>query len=104
MKKIELAKLGYQYHTSYLAAPFYEKVEVSYKYRGQLRTRTEYQMTEEGLRVRSLLASERVFRCPCCGRLCALIEMELWLGSARELAADKVPCSACYEDGMGEDL
>ncbi len=101
--KIEIARIGHNYSKNYYKA-FTEEYEVTYKYRGEIRTRTEFRSTEKGKAIRNLLDNNLIFKCPCCGEMMAYTDLEYWLGSAENAAADEVLCSECYEDGMGEDL
>ena len=103
MKKTEIIAMGIDFHQN-LYTKYYTRYTVTYKYGGKIRTRQESEITEEGLKIRKILNSERVFKCPCCGRKVTFNELESWLGTARQLARNEVPCSSCYEDGMGEDL
>lgn len=104
MTKLEMINMGIEFHANY-----YKKynlpVEKQYKYRGEIKTRTEFKMTEEGRKIMNLLYTP-MFTCPCCGNKVGFAELESWLAddSIEEFMADEVPCSICYEDEMGEDL
>ena len=101
--KLEIARIGRNYSEQYWKA-FREEFEVQYKYRGEIRTRIESRPTEKARAIRDLLDSNPIFKCPCCGEMMTYNDLEYWLGSAADAAADEVLCSGCYEDGMGEDL
>ena len=103
MTKNELAMMGIEFKENYYTK-YNLPVEVQYKYRGEIRTRTEYRWTEEARRIHSLLDIP-AFTCPCCGQLVSFNELEFWRGdSLDDLLNDEIPCSECYEDEMGEDL
>jgi formylglycine-generating enzyme required for sulfatase activity len=103
MKKIEMIRMGMEFTANY-----YKKynlpVEVQYKYRGEIKTRTEYHWTEEAKRIHAML-EEPMFICPCCKEVVSFNDLESWLGDSEEdFLNDKVSCSMCYEDYMGDDL
>ena len=51
------------------------------------------------------LTDEAVFTCPECGEKVAFIDLEFWSSdSFEDLLADKIICSQCYENEMGDDL
>ena len=103
MKKTEIIAMGMDFNLNYYTK-YYARRTVTYKYGGKMRTREEGFTTDEGRQIRHLLDTQRVFKCPCCGRKVTFTELEWWLGTAQELAHNEVPCSSCYEDEMGEDL
>ena len=106
MTKIEMIRLGLEYHNEYLhEGKYYTRVVETYKYRGEIKTRSYMAETEEGRRVADIL-DEPMFVCPDCGELVSFHELEVWLGDDDEedFLNDRVPCSCCYEEAMGEDL
>lgn len=51
------------------------------------------------------LTDEAVFTCPECGEKVAFNDLEFWnTDSFEDLLADKIICSECYENEMGDDL
>lgn len=102
MTKLEMAKLGREFHDNY-----YKKydlpVMVEYKYGGKMRTRKEYRMTEEGKKINEILKTP-MFRCPICKKLVSFNELEVWDQSPKTIAHNEVECSMCYESYMGDDL
>ena len=103
MKKSELAKIGMEFFENYYTKYKLSK-EVQYIYRGQVKTRREYYLTEEGKRINELLKVP-AFTCPHCGRLVSFNQLECWTAdSIEDFENDEVTCSSCYEDEMGEDL
>lgn len=105
MTKIEMVKMGMEFYDEYLhEGKYYTRVTETYKYRGQVKTRSFMEMTAEGRRVDSLL-EEPMFICPDCGQLVSFNDLEVWLGESEEdFLDDHVLCSSCYEDAMGDDL
>ena len=103
MTKMEMAILGREFKDNYYSK-YHQKVTVTYKYRGEVKTRTELKMTEEGLELLHLTHGEKLFTCPCCGRKKSFGDLEVWDQTAEEIARDEVECSLCYEEEMGEDL
>ena len=52
-----------------------------------------------------LLTEKEVFACPKCGEKKAFIDLEVWINDTVEnIVNGNVPCSACYENEMGDDL
>ena len=106
MTKLEMVRLGLDLYGSYLReGKYYTRVTETYKYRGEIKTRSFMEMTAEGRRVNDLL-DVPMFTCPDCGQLVTFHELEVWLGDDDEDAFlnDRVACSYCYEEAMGEDL
>ena len=104
MTKMEMAILGKEFDEHY-SSKYHIRVAETYKYRGQIKTRFTYKFTEEGERILKILEGEKLFRCPCCGELKNYGELEVWYeDTAESIADDRVTCSMCYEDEMGEDL
>lgn len=61
-------------------------------------------LTAEGKMMRHAL-EEKIFICPDCGRKVSFFELETWLADDfQDFVNNKVPCSGCFEDAMGEDL
>ena len=104
MTKTELAEIMVEFKENYYTKYHFRK-EVSYKYRGEIRTRTELEMTEEGEKLEAL-GELKMFTCKYCGRLVGFNDLEYWGGddTIEDLVADRVECMLCYEDIMGEDL
>ena len=106
MTKMEMIQLGLDFYREYLReGKFYTRVTESYKYRGEVKTRSSMVLTTEGRQIQELLR-EPMFTCPVCGQRVGFCDLEVWLGDGdlEAFLADEVPCSCCYEDGMGEDL
>lgn len=58
-----------------------------------------------GDKIPSCCLEEKIFRCPDCGRMCAIWDLEIWSSDTDEdILNDRVCCSSCYEEGMGDDL
>lgn len=104
MTKNEIAKLGKEFHENYYTK-YHHYVVKTYKYRGEIKTRKNLELTTEG---RQILMGEalnaKVFTCPCCGQKVSFNELEYWGEEVKEVVANKVSCSLCYENEMGEDL
>ncbi len=61
-------------------------------------------LTAEGKMIRNAL-EEKIFICPDCGRKVSFCELETWLAdNIQDFVDNKVSCSECFEDAMGEDL
>lgn len=57
------------------------------------------------LNIPTELTDEAVFTCPECGEKVAFNDLEFWsTDSFEDLLADKIICSQCYENEMGDDL
>jgi hypothetical protein len=104
MTKLEMVNLGIEFHTNYYKK-YMLSFEKQYKYRGEIRTRKEFRMTEEGRSISEMLHTP-MFTCPCCGQVVGFNDLEVWLGDddIEEFMNDEIPCSLCYEDEMGDDL
>lgn len=51
------------------------------------------------------LFEAKVFTCPCCGEKKSFSELEVWDDDDyKAIAEDKIKCSCCYSDALGEDL
>ena len=88
------------YYTKYLQ----ERI-VTYKYAGQTRTRSEFELTDTGKELFDL-ANNSPFRfiCPCCKKSVSFGDLEYWDESVDAVLNNEVTCSVCYEEEMGEDL
>ena len=102
MTKMEMAMLGTEFHANYYNK-YHEKVTETYKYCGEIRTRETIRMTAEGENMMRTLTAP-MFTCPTCGRVVSFLDLEVWDDTAEAVAADRVECSLCYEEYMGEDL
>lgn len=50
-------------------------------------------------------SEEKVFKCPECGEMCSIWDLEIWsCDTDEDILNDKVCCSCCYEISMGDDL
>ena len=103
MTKLEMAILGKEFDEHYYSK-YHVKVTETYKYRGEVRTRTSLKMTDEGEAIIKILEEEKLFTCPICGKKKSYGELEVWDETAEEVAQNQVECALCYEDAMGEDL
>lgn len=101
----EIATIGMEFRNNYFEK-YHQYVTITYKYGGVIRTRKELQMTKEGEAIMMGEAlNAKVFTCPSCGKKVSFNDLEIWDGdSVTEIANNKVICSCCYEDTMGEDL
>ena len=104
MTKREMVQMGIEFTNNYYGK-YHVEVVKQYKYRGEIKTRTELVMTEEGRKIMDTLSTP-MFKCPCCGEMVSFNELESWLADDDEEAFmnDEVECACCYEDEMGEDL
>ena len=104
MTTIEIATIGKEFHDNYFTK-YHHYVVKTYKYRGEIKTRKVLEMTEEG---QAIMMSEalnaKVFTCPDCGQKVSFNDLEYWGEEIEKVVANKVSCSLCYEDEMGEDL
>lgn len=105
MTKIEMIRFGRKVDGEYLhEGKYFERVTETYKYRGEVKTRSYLKETEAWWTAQKTLEAP-MFVCPCCGELVGYTALESWLGNSElDFLNDKVPCSLCYEDSMGEDL
>ena len=106
MTKLEMTRLGMEFSKEYLReGKYYHRITETYKYRGEIKTRSYMDLTEEGKRVMRVLDTP-MYVCPNCNRLVSFIDLEYWHGddSEADLMNDEVICMCCYEDEMGEDL
>ena len=104
MTKKEIAIIGKEFNENYYNK-YHEKVIKVYKYCGEVRQREVLELTKEGVAIMNGEAlNSKVFCCPCCHKKVSYNELEDWLGDIEEIANDKVMCSLCYEEEMGEDL
>lgn len=104
MTKMEMALLGKEFDKNYYSK-YHMKVTVTYKYRGEIKTRVESRMTEEGEKLMDILSGKKIFTCPYCHEKKSYGELEIWdEDTAEQIARDEIGCSECYEDAMGEDL
>ena len=105
MTKMAMVKMGLEFYGEYLhEGKYYTQMTETYKYRGQVKTRSHMELTAEGRRVDGLL-DEPMFICPDCGELVSFNDLEVWIGESEDdFLNDRVPCSCCYEDAMGDDL
>ena len=106
MTKAEFVKTMREFHENYFSDKYRKTEPKTYKYKGVIKTRDTYKLTEEGERLSAIEeASEYRFICPDCGREVEFGALETWLGETDEqFLNNKVPCSLCYEEAMGEDL
>lgn len=104
MTTIEIATIGKDFHDN-CYSKYHHYVTKTYKYRGEIKTRKDLELTEEG---RAILMGEalnaKVFICPCCERKVSFNNLEYWGEEIEEVVANEIYCSECYEDEMGEDL
>lgn len=106
MKKIELIQLGLKLDANYLhEGEYFIRITETYKYRGEIKSRTYLKETEKWWHDREILDTP-AFICPECRKRVSYNELESWLGDNCEKAFlnNLVVCSNCYEDEMGEDL
>lgn len=106
MTKLEIAMMGMEFNKNYYTKYHAKRIKV-YKYRGEYRERVESYMTDEGKKILALLNDESnaVFTCPHCGQACTFAALEYWdSDTLDDLMTDRVTCSICYEDEMGDDL
>lgn len=104
MTKLEIATIGKEFHDNYYSK-YHKEVIKTYKYKGEVKTRKETELTEEGRAIQMGEAlNTEIFTCPCCGRKVTFHELEYWGEDIEALLNDKVTCSECYEEEMGEDL
>ena len=103
MTKREMVEMGIEFTNNYYGK-YHVEVVKQYTYRGEIKTRTELVMTEEGEKIMDTLSTP-MFKCPGCGEMVSFNELESWLADDEEdFMNDKVECACCYEDAMGEDL
>lgn len=104
MNTIEIAVIGKELHDNYYTK-YHKEVIKTYKYRGEIKTRKEIELTDEGraLQMGELL-NRKAFFCPCCKRLVSFNELEYWGEDIEDIITNKITCSECYEEAMGEDL
>ena len=104
MTKLEMVKMGLEFNKNYYKK-YMLRTEKQYKYRGVIKTRPEFKMTDEGRKISNMLNTP-MFKCPCCGKTVGFNRLECWLaeGDINAFMNDEVECSMCYEDDMGEDL
>ena len=103
MTKMEMVTMGTEFRTNYYKKYLVSKT-ITYKYRGELKTRESFYLSEEGQRIDKILYTP-MFKCPDCGNTVSFNELESWLAEDDEdFINDLVPCSMCYENMMGEDL
>ena len=104
MTRKEIAELALDYTNNYYTKYRENYIKV-YKYRGEIRHREESRLNAEGERVNALLNEQKIFICPDCGEAISALDLELWLGdSLEDLVNNRICCSECYENAMGEDL
>lgn len=104
MTKMEMAILGKDFQKNYYSQ-YHTHVTETYKYRGVVKTRERSVMTDEGKAILETLSGEKLFRCPCCGEMKSYLDLEVWDEDTVEaIVNDKITCSLCYEEEMGEDL
>ena len=105
MTKIEMVRFGMMVGAEYLhEGKYFTRVTKTYKYRGEIKTQSFMEETEEWWKARKILETP-MFTCPCCGQLVGFTDLEHWLAESEEdFLDDKILCSLCYEDEMGEDL
>ena len=76
-----------------------------YKYRGEMKRRSydDLVYTDRYHELFDLLESDEaeIFKCPDCGRMVGLFDLERW---CCDFEKGGYICSCCYEDAMGEDL
>lgn len=103
MTKREMVQMGMEFKRNYYGKYMVE-VEKEYKYRGEIKTRTTFEMTEEGKEISRLLNTP-MFTCPVCGQTVSFNDLEVWTDENEDdIVNDECVCSVCYEDEMGEDL
>ncbi len=103
MTKREMVQMGMEFKRNYYGK-YHVEVEKTYKYRGEVKTCTELVLTEEGKKIMEELETP-MFICPNCGEKVSFNELEIWgEETEEELMNNKVVCSVCYEEEMGEDL
>lgn len=104
MTRKEIAELALDYINNYYTK-YREKYIKVYKYHGEIRQREESRPNAEGERVGAFLKEQKIFTCPDCGEAVSALDLELWLGdNLEDLINNKICCSECYENAMGEDL
>lgn len=104
MTKLEMVQMGREFNRNCFSAKYNDEKITTYKYRGEIKTRVTHEWNAEALRIVNLL-SEPMFICPECGKHVSFNALEAWLGDTDEdFLEDRVPCSLCYEEDMGEDL
>ena len=104
MTKIEIARIGKEFHDNYYTK-YHHRITKTYKYKGVIKTREIIELTEEG---RAIMMGEalnaKVFTCPYCKQKVSFNDFEYWGEDIKDIVADKISCSICYEEEMGEDL
>jgi hypothetical protein len=104
MTRQEIAELALDYTNNYFTKYLNTYTEV-YKYRGKTLERKRSKLSEEGKKVGALLESQKIFTCSDCGEQVSALELEIWTDDTLEdLINNKISCSECYENAMGEDL
>lgn len=100
----EIAMLGKDFHDNYYTK-YHHYVEKTYKYRGENKVCKTLEMTKEGCSIMMGKAlNTKVFICPSCGEKISFNELEYWGEDIKEVIANKIPCSLCYEEEMGDNL
>ena len=103
MTTLEIATIGKEFDDNYYTK-YHHYVTKTYKYCGEIRTRKDFVMTEEG---EAILMGDalnaKVFVCPYCGEKVSFNDLEYWGESIEEIVNNKISCSECYENEMGED-
>lgn len=64
-----------------------------------------YRSLTWGDKIPSCCTEKKFFKCPECGEMCAILDLEIWSSDTDDaILNDEVVCSICYETEMGDDL
>ena len=104
MTRKEIAELTLDYTNNYFTK-YHEKYIKTFKYNGKIHQREETRLSAEGERIGAFLETQKIFICPDCGEKVSSLDLEIWdTDTLEDLINNKISCSECYENMMGEDL
>lgn len=104
MTKLEMVQIGREFYRNCFSSKYTDEKTITYKYRGEIKTRVTREWNAQAYYISALL-DKPIFICPNCGRRVSFNDLEAWLGNTDEdFLNDRIPCSICYENAMGEDL